>query len=247
MAVALNTRRPYKFEVETILRLTTRHLLLLPLSRSDGRLAVFPASQCGSAVQGGVIVDHDQRHLGSNMARVEAALLAHEQAFGAATIPCYGLPPDWQGFRTLGANEIVVGTGLALGPDGDIALEDRYETWELIHGAITTAGPYLAVETTNAPTEERPALAEKLSAILPGTPGRSVDALTLDVEVDGRPCAFSGLRSGDCWVAHHALVDHRITIVACRIAIASPRLQLVTIEDLGPYFIGRRSLLPPNS
>ena len=191
---------------------------------------------------------------------VARAFEKHEQAFREATLPLYGLGPEWSGSRSIGGYEFWESEGSAGQSSG--------REYGLVHGDghpdLRPDLPYLRIVTSTTdvlggplrsvleseaeppagPEEiERAGAGEEWDSPLPGAVHHPVDIL-----VDGEPVVFDALTRGPAWVARHGFGDYVITVEARHFGQA--QLSLVPITDLEPYLRGwreRRATLRPRS
>jgi len=181
--------------------------------------------------------------------RTERERRRTERRFRGAPFPLYGLPPSWQGDRSLGGGGWSGRTG------------ELISSLSLVHGALVEGeGPMLTVETA-LPDEAHGGgrlrvLAEEVWSGRAWTIVQALDHLrapwpiglefdatppsrtTELVVVDQVPVEFDVFSHPDHWVAASLVGGYRVTLEAERFPIQG--LQLVRVTDLEPYMVGTR-------
>ena len=191
---------------------------------------------------------------------VAHAFEKHEKAFREATLPLYGLGPEWRGSRSIGGYEFWESEGTGGNSAG--------REYGMVHGDghpdLLLDLPYLRIVTSTTDVLDSPLRSVLESEAEPpagpeeieraaveenwdGPPPGAVEH-TADILVDGEPVVFDALTRGPSWVARHGFGDYVITIEAQHFSQA--QLSLVRITDLEPYLRGwreRRATLRPRS
>jgi hypothetical protein len=152
----------------------------------------------------------------------------------AARLPCYGVA-GWSGLKTLGH----------WGWEGD-----HLVTCGLTHGALDGSGPMVAVRTTvHDPRREM----TFLRLAREGQPSDKEDFSRRQRELDSQageqrsvlvddvPVAFSVWREPAGWFAAGNHDDHGLTLEGRDVSL--DHVQLVRVDDLGPYLAGSRAQL----
>ncbi len=181
-----------------------------------------------------------------------------EEDLRALPVLCYGLPPAFQGPRTIERHRISAGGWAARGLDTDTV------HYQLIHGSRQERPPRLLIVATSKhpepprqPTPLRHFLWERVVAEMLASkrrPRLRVGRISLPkqkdvggaerpvvVPIDGAPQTFTLTEAGQAQVAELNLPDHRIMLQAHRWPITD--IELVTVTDLTPYLEGRRRLM----
>jgi hypothetical protein len=190
---------------------------------------------------------------------VEERLHQDEADLRAAPVPLYGLPPTFQGPRTVERHRIGAGGWAARGLDTDTVW------YQLIHGSRQEGPLRLLVVATSKhpqpprqPTPLRHFLWERvvMEMIAVRRPRWRVGRISLPkqedvggaersvvVPIDGAPRTFTLIKAGRAQAAELDLPDHRIVLQANRWPIED--VELVTVTDLSPYLEGRRRAQEP--
>jgi hypothetical protein len=178
-----------------------------------------------------------------------------EEDLRAMPVPFYGLPPAFQGSRTVAKYRIAAGGLVPRDLDRDTV------HYQLIHGSRHERPlRFLVVATSRhpepprQPTPLRQFLWEGVVTEMLASRGRTrwrVGRISLPkredvggperpvvVPIDGAPQAFMLMEAGESQVAELNLPDHRIILQAHRWPIED--IELVTVTDLTAYLEGRR-------
>lgn len=174
---------------------------------------------------------------------LQEVLASSEDFYLNSSVPCYGLPPEWDGFRTLGEGILQTGTGRHAG-DGrcEESWADRFETLQLVHGQYgETQRACLISETCNLPDSSMQTLSEVLEEFMPiSFDIDSRRASTLQISVNGKHLSCASLIVGPVLVARHDMGHHVLTLRA-RHWPSIERMRLVRIVDFSSYFAGHRA------
>jgi hypothetical protein len=178
-----------------------------------------------------------------------------EEDLRAMPVPFYGLPPAFQGSRTVERHRIAAGGRWARGLDRDTL------HYQLIHGSPQERPLRFRVVATSRhpepprqPTPLRHFLWEGVVMEMVASrrrPRLRVGRISLPerddvggpdrpvvVPIDGAPRTFTLIEAGEAQVAELNLPDHRIILQAHRWPIED--IELVTVTDLTAYLEGRR-------
>jgi hypothetical protein len=177
-----------------------------------------------------------------------------EEQLRAAPVPLYGLPPAFQGPRTVEMHHI----GAMGWAPRDLDTDTVH--YQLIHGSRHDRPLRLLVVATSKhpdpPRQPTPlrhflwdrVVTDQVAAMRPkrklarvslperkdvGSPERQVA-----MPIDEAPRTFTLIEAGEAQVAELNLPDHRIILQANRWPIED--IELVTVTDLTPYLEGRR-------
>jgi hypothetical protein len=178
------------------------------------------------------------------------------ERFRAASLPLYGLPAAWPGWRHLGGwegswtkGQRPVTTALSLGHGDPLAEEGPQLRVEVrAEGVEPELGVTMRVQSRRqlaedlwlqaAPPAHDPAEHFEQFAAVRRRPDPAWSLVT--IPVDGRPVGFWWLAEGRHWVAQAELDKRTLTLHARDLPIEA--VELVRVSDLEPYIQGQRRL-----
>jgi hypothetical protein len=187
-----------------------------------------------------------------------------EAQFRSSPLPLYGLPPSWQGMRTIGgwsrSGREIVEMGLLHGDlhdEGSPELRvdvsklnelERYGDRRHLEESLARelgrivrlAGLVTSQELSDHQQRVRAMTVASLQAEQNATASEEPRWETVRIPVDGDPVDFAWLAEADHWVAHAERQDVRLTLRGRRLPIE--QVELVRVLDVGPYVEGSRRL-----
>jgi hypothetical protein len=155
-------------------------------------------------------------------------------------VPCLGLPPEWEGFRSTGASEIGKGTEVDGRSDPPQTAHHVWTVLQLEHGSPDTHHePY--VRTESRVGIEPPPMEDVLAEVTDDAADEIPATVAWSVDIGSQVVELTGLRTAVTSIGRAEVDGVTLTVVCRSWPFGVGPARLVAIDDFRPYLEGWRN------